>query len=156
MAASPPTTVTFMAESNGTQIDVEHLFTMTATIGDSPTLVRGGPGGTRFIAEVTGGTFEGPKLSGTILGPAGDWVTTRKNRTVKLDVRVTLRTDDGEHIYMAYCGIGVPGDDGALGVRTAPLFETGAEKYAWLNDVQGIGIGTSADGSVTYEVYALK
>jgi len=145
-----------MAETPATQLDVEHLFTMTATIGPSPALIKGGPSGTRFIAEVTGGTFTGPKLSGTIVGPAGDWVTARKNRTIKLDVRLTLLTDDGEHIFVTYSGVGVPGADGLTEIRTAPLFETGAEKYAWLNDVQAVGIGQSTTGSVTYEVYALK
>lgn len=145
-----------MPDTSDTQLAAEHLFTMTASIGASSALIKGGPSGTRFIAEVTGGTFEGPKLSGTILGPAGDWVTARRNRTIKLDVRLTLLTDDGEHILVTYCGVGSPGEDGITNIRTAPLFETGAEKYAWLNDVQAVGIGTSTSDSVTYEVYALK
>jgi len=145
-----------MAETTETQLDVEHLFSMTASIHDGTAVIKGGPSGTRFIAHVTGGTFSGPKLNGTILGPAGDWVIARKNRTIKLDVRLTLRTDDGEHILVTYTGIGVPDADGAMQIRTAPLFETGAEKYAWLNDVQAVGIGVSTGDSVTYEVYALR
>jgi len=144
-----------MTDTASKKLDAEYLFSMTAAIAGSSAVIKGGPSGTRFIAEVTGGTFEGPKLSGTILGPAGDWVTARKNRTIKLDVRLTLLTDDGEHILVTYCGVGVPGDDGVTNIRTAPLFETGAEKYAWLNDVQAVGIGTSTGDSVSYEVYAL-
>lgn len=139
-----------------TQLDVNHLFTMTLRVGDTTnSLIRGGPTGTRLIAAVEGGTFDGPELKGTVVPPGGDWVHARPNRTIHLDVRVLLVTDDGESILMTYQGIGTPGDDGVTSLRTAPTFETGAEKYAWLNDVQAVGLGTSADGTVTYEVYVL-
>lgn len=138
------------------QIDVEHLFTLTALIGDtSHAVIRGGPTGTRMIAPVTGGTFEGPRLKGTIVPPGGDWVHARKNRTIHLDVRLQLVTDDGESILMTYQGIGKPNDDGTTAIRTAPTFETGAESYVWLNDVQAVGIGTAGTESVTYEIYGL-
>ena len=107
------------------------------------------------MAPVTGGEFEGPKVKGTIVPPGGDWVHARRNRTLHLDVRLMLVTDDGESILMTYQGIGHPQEDGSLSIRTAPTFETGAEAYAWLNDVQAVGIGTAGADSVTYEVYAL-
>jgi hypothetical protein len=143
-----------MAEA---QIDVEPLFTLTIESGDrSHAVIRGGPTGTRMIVPVIGGQFAGPNIKGTIVPPAGDWVHARKNRTVRLDVRLQLATDDGESILMTYQGIGTPNDDGTAALRTAPTFETGAEKYAWLNDVQAIGIGTADTDSITYEIYALK
>lgn len=138
------------------QLDVTHLFTLNLTVGDNANaLIRGGPTGTRIIAAVGGGEFAGPKLKGTVVPPGGDWVHARKNRTLHLDVRLLLVTDDGESILMTYQGIGHPQEDGAASLRTAPSFETGAERYAWLNDVQAVGIGHSEPGSVTYEVYAL-
>lgn len=137
------------------QIDVEHLFTLTADIADSASLIRNGPTGTRAVAAVTGGTFEGPKVRGTIVPPGGDWVYLRKNRVAKLDVRLMLITDDGESILMTYQGIGHPGEARTMSLRTAPTFETGAEAYAWLNDVQAVGIGSSDGETVTYEVYGL-
>jgi hypothetical protein len=79
----------------------------------------------------------------------------RKDRTIHLDVRLLLVTDDGETILMTYQGIGQPQDDGTTSIRSAPTFETGAEKYAWLNDVQAVGIGQARPGSVSYEIYAL-
>lgn len=140
-----------------TQLEVEHLFTMTAELGDpSNALIPNGPTGTRFIAAVTGGTFNGPRIKGTIVPPGGDWVHSRPNGTVHLDVRIQLVTDDGEAILMTYNGIGVPQEDRTTSIRSAPTFETGAEAYAWLNDVQAVGIGTAGRDSVTYEVYALK
>lgn len=138
------------------QLDAEHLFTMTLTTGDNRNaLIRGGPAGTRIIAEVTGGTFAGPRVSGTVIGPGGDWVQARADRTLRLDVRLLLVTEDNESILMTYNGIGVPQDDGTTKLRTAPTFETGAEAYAWLNNVQAVGIGSAAAGVVTYEVYGL-
>ena len=139
------------------QIDVEPLFSMTLAAGDaSNAVIRKGPSGTRIVAAVTGGTFEGPRLKGIIVPPGGDWVTARSNRVIQLDVRILLVTDDNESILMTYQGIGTPGDDGVTHLRTAPRFETGAETYAWLNDIQAVGIGTSTDGTVTYDVFALR
>ncbi|MDH3684321.1 MAG: DUF3237 domain-containing protein [Acidimicrobiia bacterium] len=138
-------------------IDVEHLFTITADLGDNThALIRNGPAGTRVIASVTGGSFEGPRLKGTVVPPGGDWVSVRPNRIIKLDVRLLLVTDDDESILMTYQGIGTPADDGPTQLRTAPTFETGADAYSWLNDVQAVGIGTSDGISVTYDIYALS
>lgn len=140
-----------------TQLNAEHLFTLTAELGDSShALIKNGPHGTRTIASVTGGTFEGPRLSGTIVPPGGDWVTVRADRSIRLDVRVLLVTDDDESILMTYNGVGHRAKDGTTTLRTAPTFETGAEKYAWLNNVQAVGIGAAQPGSVTYEIYALE
>lgn len=140
-----------------TQLDVEHLFTLELTTGDnSNAVIRGGPTGTRLIAAVTGGTFSGEKLSGTVVPPGGDWVHVRPNRTIHLDVRLLLVTDDGESILMTYNGVGVPQENAPTKIRSAPRFEVGAEAYAWLNDLQAVGIGTAGDGTVRYEVYALS
>ncbi|MEO8541212.1 MAG: DUF3237 family protein, partial [bacterium] len=69
-------------------------------------------------------------------------------------VRILLHTDDGADILMRYEGVGVR-VDGILKVTTAPLFETGDERYAWLNNVQAVAAGTSANNVVTYDVFAL-
>ena len=56
---------------------------------------------------------------------------------------------------MTYQGIGTPQGDGTLSARTAPMFETGSERYAWLNDVQAVGIGALEGDDVNYDVYRL-
>lgn len=137
-----------------TSLPVEHLFTLTADLGGR-SVIQGGPQGGRAIVAVPSGTFEGPKLKGKLAeNSGGDWVTLRADGTFKLDVRITLVTDDGATILMAYQGIGKRSDDGNV-LRTAPLFETGDERYTWLNAVQGVGIGSSGQGKVSYDVYAL-
>ena len=132
-----------------TSLPVQHLFTMHALLSP-PVLVPNAPSGTRVLITVTGGTVRGERVNGELLS-GGDWVTMRANGVGKLDVRLTMRTDDDAVIYMEYTGL-IGGDRIA---RVAPLFQTGDERYAWLNDIQAIALGSPAPGEVTYEVYAL-
>jgi hypothetical protein len=69
-------------------------------------------------------------------------------------VRVTLLTEDAAVILMTYSGIGIPKE--GMSLRTAPLFESGDARYSWLNDIQTVGIGTFARGTVIHDVYALR
>lgn len=134
-------------------LPVEHLFTLelTADTGQAHQ-IRSGPAGRRLIAAISGGTFKGAKLTGTVAAQTGaDWVTIRADKTLRLDVRVVLRTDDDAVIYMYYGGIGQEGQ-----FRTAPYFETDAEQYNWLNNVQGVGIGSTGPNGPVYEIYALR
>ncbi len=136
-----------------TTLPVEHLFTWTARTG-TPANTRGGPQGTRLIVDASSGEFAGPKLRGRVEPPGGDWVTLREDGTIRLDVRLTLRTHDDAVILMTYRGVGTPQDAG-LSIRTVPEFQTGDERYAWLNNVQAVGVGGTIEGGVRYEVYAL-
>jgi hypothetical protein len=135
-------------------LEVEHLMTMRADTG-TPHPVGNGPKGNRLIVPVTAGSFEGPRLRGTVETPGGDWVTLQASGAVRLDVRVQLKTDDGAEILVTYNGIGHAQPDGSLQIRTAPMFETGDERYAWLNDIQAVGVGKTIPGGVEYEVYQL-
>jgi hypothetical protein len=136
-----------------TTLPVEHLFTVTVQTDPAPTFIANAPQGTRLVVRATGGTFEGGRLNGTVLPGGGDWVTMRADGSMKLDVRITLQTDDGAAILMTYSGIGL---DGGARLRTAPLFETGDERYAWLNDVQAVSHGAVVEGGVRYDVYSLS
>ena len=95
------------------------------------------PRGTLTIFPVTGGSFEGQRIRGKVLG-GGDWVTAEGNGVLALDLRVTLETDDGGLIHMTFTGVR---DDANHYFRTAPRFETAAPKYAFLNRLVAVGIG---------------
>src|SRR4051812_39249894 len=138
-------------------LPVEHLFTLVAETGDRPPAVLPGtPSGTRVVVTAMRGRFDGPKLRGTIADVAGgDWVIARADGSLKLDVRLVLTTDDGASIFMTYSGIATPAADGTMTIRVAPQFETGDERYAWLNNVQAVGHGTTGPANVTYDVYRL-
>jgi hypothetical protein len=136
-------------------IPAEFLYRIHLDVG-APTFISNAPGGTRVIAAVTGGTFEGPKLKGTVgPAPAGDWVTVRSDGTMTLDVRLILTTHDGASILVTYVGM-MRNVDGKMQARGAPSFETGDERYAWLNTVFGLGIGTAGPEGVDYDVYAVQ
>jgi len=96
------------------------------------------PQGMLTIFPVTGGSFEGERLRGTVLAGGGDWVTAHGNGTFTLDLRVTLETDDGGLIHMTFTGVR---DDANHYFRTVPRFETAAPKYAFLNRLLAVGIG---------------
>ena len=134
---------------------LEHLFTLTATLREKPPALISAPQGSRVIVTVTGGHFEGPKLRGLVDNSGGDWVSLRADGSIKFDVRILLHTDDGADILTRYEGVGVR-IDGVLKVVTAPLFETGDTRYAWLNNLQAIGHGASSGDRVTYEVFAVQ
>ena len=132
----------------------EYLGTLRAEIG-TRTVVENGPQGTRTIVQVVGGRFEGPRLKASVQTPAGDWITNRADGSYRLDVRLTLKTDDGAVILVTYNGIGQTTNAGAA-LRIAPLFETGDSRYAWLTRLQAVGVGERAGTTVKYDIYALK
>src|SRR6266699_5111296 len=95
------------------------------------------PYGHITIFPITGGSFEGERLRGIVLGGA-DWVTAATDGTRELDMRVTLETDDGALIHMTFTGVR---DDANHYFRTLPRFETAAPQYAFLNRLLAVGIG---------------
>ena len=135
-------------------LEVDYLFTLRADTGGRHPVGKG-PKGDRLIVAVTGGSFEGPRLRGTVETPGGDWVTVQSGGVVRLDVRLLLKTDDGAEILVTYCGTGHAQPDGSLQIRTAPTFETGDDRYAWLNDIQAVGVGKTVSGGVEYDIYQL-
>jgi hypothetical protein len=132
----------------------EYLGSLQVQTG-TRTVVENGPQGTRTIVQILGGRFEGPRLKATVQTPAGDWITNRADGSYRLDVRMTLKTDDGALILVTYNGIGQTTPAGAS-LRGAPLFETGDQRYAWLTRLQAVSVGERVGTDVKYNVYALK
>jgi len=124
--------------------------------------------GHRNIVRVKGGWFEGPKINGTILPGTGDWFLTRPDGVGEGDVRDTYQTDDGAIIFVSYRGILDIGPDvwARIGagedvpaseyyLRGQPMFETGSEKYDWLNKIISVSIGKQEALGVTYDVFRI-
>jgi Protein of unknown function (DUF3237) len=109
----------------------------------------------RMVVAVSSGTFEGPRLKGTIIGPAGDWMVKRPDGSRVLDVRTLFQTDDSQRIYMTCRGIAYTPPGGALYARIQPMFETGAAKYAWLNNIIAVGVYRPVPGKIVYRVYEI-
>ena len=123
------------------------------------------PHGTRVIAPITGGTFEGPRLRGKVLPGGGDWLLTRPDGVVELDLRITLETDDGALIYMMSSGLrhgppevlaamarGESVDPSKYYFRTAIRFETSAPQYVFLNRLFAISSGDRRASGPIYTI----
>lgn len=96
--------------------------------------------GRRTIIPITGGTFEGPNIKGTIINGGADYqiANTAINRT-ELEAIYCIKTDDGVNIHVRNRGIICSGTDAegkpTFYFRAAPQFEAPADsKYAWLNN----------------------
>ena len=111
--------------------------------------------GARLIVPVTGGTFEGPKLKGTALSGGGDWIQVRPDGSSELSVRVTLKTDDEQLIYLTYRGVMYTPKGGELYWRTTPVFETGSAKYDWLTRIITVGVGRRVPNKAAYSIYQI-
>jgi hypothetical protein len=148
-------------------VTIEPLFDIVVDL--NPRLGIGdGPFGRRILFGAAGGSFEGPKLRGEVVPGGGDWALFRADGAMSLDVRLTLRTDDGALVQMTYGGRWITPaelretmadpvkrhqvDPTHYYFRTNPLFETGAKQYAWLNDIVCIGQGYLVEGGVAYKV----
>lgn len=139
-------------------LPAEHIGTLTARTNDvERPIVADGPFGTKVVATVSAGTFVGPKINASIPEgvAAGDWLTILADGSFALDVRFSLRTDDGADIYVTYTGFGTRNENGTTRIRTAPRFETGDERYAWLNNLFCVAIGTTTPDGVEYEIYSV-
>lgn len=96
--------------------------------------------GRRNIIPITGGTFSGPGIRGTILPGGWDWQLQRADGCVQIRADYMLRTDDGAVINVVNTGVSCRSNDPTLPIRTHPVFEAPEGKYAWLS--QGCFIGT--------------
>ena len=148
---------------------LEHLFEFS--VATKPIVSAGmTTAGERLVADLGGGTFEGPKLKGKVRASGADWALLCNDGTIKIDVRAVLETDDGAVIYMPYRGRIVVSDaigkvlaDGEGGTQygdtywiTQVQFECGDERYAWLNTIMAIGEGKLAPNLASYRVFAVQ
>lgn len=135
---------------------------------DPPLDIGDGPLGRRVLFGSAGGTFTGPDVHGDVLPGGGDWALFRADGTMTLDVRLTLRTHDDALIHMTYGGRCVVAseyrqamadranrhrvDPSNYYFRTNPVFETGSQRYSWLNDIVAVGSGYFIEGGIAYRV----
>jgi len=148
-------------------IRTEYLMTIEAKLGSRVPVWQ------RVIVNVLGGTVVGPRLRGEIVAPAGDWVFVMPDGSSRLDVRFTIKTDDGEFVYVEYSGISAPtkeaqerltkgetvtAADGYGYFITTPRFMTTSAKYSWLNEVQAVGkmVSVQRGVAIKYDVFAVR
>lgn len=146
-------------------MDLVHECTFTATL-KPPVPIGPGPIGTRMFYEVAGGEMTGERLRGLVLG-GGEWALIGPDGFLRIDVRAQIRTHDDAHLYVQYFGLlemneavrgalarGVGTEYGDQYFFTNPRFETGDERYAWLNTTFFVGEGRVLPGpGVEYRIW---
>jgi len=120
------------------------------------------PYGSRRVGRFGTGSFEGPKLRGAVLPGGACWMLMRRDDVLEIEVRITLETDDKQHICMTWKGFrhgpkeiidrlnrGEIVDPATYYFRTTPYFETSSEKYGWMNRICSIATGfRNANGRI--------
>lgn len=124
--------------------------------------------GIRRIIPITGGRFEGQKLSGEVLPGGADWQILRKDGVLEVEARYVFKTDDGALIYVRNEGI-LRASMEVLGkflsgeypppenyyFRTYPRFETSHDSYTWINQIVSLGVAEVRNAMVLITVYSV-
>jgi len=146
----------------------EFLFRLSLTVAP-PQVIGPALGGERRVFAITGGSFEGPRLSGAVLPGGGDWMVLEPDGTARLDVRIILASAGGALVLCTYQGLrhgppevlarmaaGEAVDPGLYYMRVLMRFEADpAGPYAWLNRLVAVGIGSRPPGGPVYDVHAV-
>lgn len=116
---------------------LEFVMQLKVTLGETYS-VGETPSGRRTVIPITGGTFEGPNIKGTILNGGADYQMANGNRT-QIEAIYSIKTDDGVYIHIRNRGLINPGQDEqgkpSFYFRCAPQFEAPSNSpYAWLNN----------------------
>ncbi|HYH49659.1 MAG TPA: DUF3237 domain-containing protein [Acidimicrobiia bacterium] len=125
------------------------------------------PFGNRMWFEVIDGAIEGERLNGVLTSGGGDWLLAGPDGFGRLDVRANFTLNDGANLYLQYYGLlelnetvlsaignseGTDFEDHYF--RTNPRFETGDDRYAWLNQTLFVAKGHALPGLIVeYDVY---
>lgn len=146
---------------------LEFLMHIAADVGELQTM-GGGPLGERRVVAITGGTFEGPQLKGTIVPGGADWQILRADGVLDIDARYALRTAGGALIRVVSQGYrhGPPEVLAALGrgedvpadryfFRTVMRFETGDAELLWLNRTLAVATARRRARQVLLEAWRL-
>jgi Protein of unknown function (DUF3237) len=142
------------------------IYRLEATLGQ-PLELGDTAHGRRRIVPLTGGTFTGPELNGTLVpGASADWQTVLPDGTAIGDVRYTLQTDRDDLLYVQSRGVrhgspevlarlahGEDVDASEYTFRTSTQIESGAPDLDWLNKGVFIGVAGRYTGGVIYETY---
>lgn len=122
--------------------------------------------GMRANYVIKEGVVTGERFNGEFVSGGGDWAVVGTDQVARLDVRATIRADDGQLVFVTNTGridlrdgIGERLLAGArlgwsdLYARSSPLFETGSEQYGWLNSLVTVALNGLAPEHVDYEIY---
>ncbi len=116
---------------------LEFALQLKVTLGETYSIANT-QHGRRTVIPITGGTFEGPLLKGTIVNGGADYQLANADGRTEIEAIYSIKTDDGIYIHVRNRGIIAGGKDAdgrpTFYFRAAPQFEAPADsKYGWLN-----------------------
>jgi hypothetical protein len=144
-------------------LKTEWIMDVRATV-EPPIIIGEGPLGLRRAVPISGGTFEGPLLQGTVVPGGVDWQVMRSDEVLSIEARYHLRTDDGVILSVINRGMrhgpaeviarlaaGQTVDPNQYYFRAIPEFEAPKGRYDWLNKAIFVTSGERyADGVVIH------
>jgi hypothetical protein len=144
------------------------VYRLEATLG-APIDLGDADHGHRRIVPLTGGTFNGSSINGTLLpGASADWQTVRRDGTAIGDIRYTLQTDGGDVLYvqsrstrhgsadvLTRLAAGEDVDPSEYTFRASTQIETAAAELDWLNQGVFVSVGGRLPSGVVYETYLI-
>lgn len=109
---------------------MQFIMELSVNIG-SPLQVGDTGKGNRTIIPITGGTFSGPQIKGTVIPGGADYqLYDNTHKRNNLEAIYCIQTDDGE--YTLVRNIGIATDRYFF---TSPVFEASSDgQYSWLNE----------------------
>ena len=118
--------------------ELEFALQLKVTLGETFS-IENTQHGRRTVIPITGGTFEGPLLKGTIINGGADYQIANAQGRTELEAIYCIKTDDGVYIHVRNRGIisNAPDANGqpSFYFKAAPQFEAPADsKYGWLNN----------------------
>lgn len=126
--------------------------------------------GLRRIIPISGGRFEGERLSGEVVpSGAADWQMLRKDGVLEVEARYVFKTHDGALIYVRNEGIlqapaeimgelaaGECPEPDRYCFRTHPRFETSEESYTWLTQLFVVAVAEIRKNQVLVTAYSVS
>jgi hypothetical protein len=134
-----------------TNVRTRTLFWLRETV--PPLYVVGAtPDAFRRIGVVITGSFEGERLSGTVVS-GNDWQNVRRDNCTKLDVMTYQCLRAGTSSVMELLDRGHAVDPASYYFRFAAFFETGDPRYDWINRIVAVGVGSRLADGPLYNVF---
>jgi acetyl esterase/lipase len=140
---------------------VEFAFELKVKLGQAYSVGKTSHG-ERFVVPITGGTFEGEGLKGTIIEGGADYqLQDKEHGRTELEAIYCIRTDDGVNIHVRNNGLICNGKDAngnpTFYFRAAPKFEAPADsKYAWLNNSLFLCTPQFAQDGIGLKIWRVK
>ncbi|MFF2840593.1 DUF3237 domain-containing protein [Paenarthrobacter sp. NPDC057981] len=124
--------------------------------------------GIRRIIPITGGTVDGPGLTGKVLAGGADFQLLKSDTLTELEAKYAIETDSGERIYVDNIGLrsgsqqdiarlvrGEAVNPKRIYFRCTPRLHSSAEKWSWLSSRIFIGSGERYKDAVHIDLFVV-